>query len=236
MDELTPKELYNLFVIKKNQIKMMRRRGYDISAEEPLMNLSVNEIGKFANAYMAKARNDGTNFRKALTSHYEKQENGNLKRSVAYYASAKPTATTVGTSEVTEAVEFINRTQIHDIVMIIEKPLSPQAADDLSKLPAYNIQIFLEEEMMYDPTEHFLVPTHIPLTDDEQKIFIKNMSERSPGFVVDHLSYILPDDIISRYYGMREGQIFRIERENMFQTMVVKSVTYKLVKNFVNRR
>jgi len=80
--------------------------------------------------------------------------------------------------------------------------------------------------MSYDPTEHFLVPAHIPLSDEEQTKFLNEND-----ITIDQLPVIPSTDIIARYYGMRAGQIFRIERENMYETMILKSVTYKAIRD-----
>ena len=79
-----------------------------------------------------------------------------------------------------------------EIEIITGKSLSPSAVKHVAGLVSYNIQIFLEEEMSYDPTEHFLIPEHIPLTLEEQRNFLEenNLSiDQFPIMLTSDISY-----------------------------------------------
>jgi len=217
--EVDPEIVAKLFEIKKNQLKMVDRRGYNIDRERSLLQLTLPQ---FANSYVKFAREKNTTFRSILTNVYE---NSVGKRILVYYADVPASSTQLGVEGVGDAIVQMTKYQLHDAIIITAKQLSPPAVKHINGLVAYNIQIFLEEEMAYDPTEHFLVPKHIPLSSDEQRLFLQKN-----GLTIDQLPIIRTDDTIIKYFGLRAGRIVKIERENMYETMILKSVCYKAVK------
>lgn len=222
--DIDPKIVARLFEVKKNQLNMIQRRGYNIEREKGILQLAVHQ---FESTYVPFARSQNKSFRSVLTNVYE---NDGGQRILVYYADVPTTATQLGVNEVGDSIASMELYRLRDAVIITAKPLSPAAGKHINGLVAYNIQIFLEEEMAYDPTAHFLVPRHIPLTTEEQRQFMEKKRGDDVGFTIDQMPIIPAHDIIARYYGLRGGRIVRIERENMYETMIVKSVTYKVIK------
>ena len=217
--DVDPEIAARLFEIKKNQLKMVERRGYNIDRERYILQITLPE---FLKTYISFARKQNKSFRSILTNIYENEEG---KKILVYYADALTSSTQLGVNEIGDAIVYMDKYHLHDAIIITVKQLNPPANKHINGLVAYNIQIFLEAEMAYDPTEHFLVPKHIPLTETEQKEFLENNQ-----IGIDQMPIILSNDIIIKNLGIRSGQIVRIERENMFETMIVKSVTYKVVQ------
>jgi len=213
-----------LFKVKKHQLLMMERRGYNIDRERGIFNLTAEQ---FVNTYVNFAQTQNKTFRAVLTNVYQNDQGGKI---LVYYADIPTTSTKLGVNEVGDAVADMERYQLRNAVIITAQDLSPSAAKAVQGLIAYNIQIFLEEEMAYDPISHFLVPKHIPLSIEEQRQFLNQKQEQEEGFTIDQLPVILSSDIIARYYGLRGGRVVRIERENMYESMVIKSVCYKVIK------
>ena len=218
IDLNTVLKLYN---VKKNQIKMTQRRGYRI---DPRETQNVSSFDYFMRIYIPYARQNKKTLREVLSNVYLNSDG--KPDFVVYFADVSPGSTQLGVNESNEAIKYMRTYNVRKAVLITEKQLSPNASSKIDGLVAYNIQVFLEQEMAYDPTEHFLVPTHIPLTEEEQTKFL-NENE----ITIDQMPVIPVSDIIARYYGMRAGQIFRIERENMYETMIVKSVAYKAIRD-----
>jgi len=214
-----------LLEVKKNQLKMVYRRGYKIDREAFILQL---DVAKFLEIYVPFAQQHSKTFRGAITAVYEHETNPD-KRLVVYYAET-PTTSQLGVGDVGEAVVYMTQTKASDAIVITAKPLSQPAIKHVTGLVSYNIQIFMEEEMSYDPTEHFLVPKHIPLTDEEQREFLNGNK-----IEIDALPIIATNDIIARYYGLRPGRVVRIERENMYETSIIKSLSYKVIKDVVEK-
>lgn len=70
------------------------------------------------------------------------------------------------------------------------------------------IQIFLMQELMYNPTKHELVPKHEKMNDEEVKILMDNLKLKAKT----QLPLILKTDIIARWLGIQQGDVVRITR------------------------
>lgn len=222
--DIDPKIAAQLFEVKKNQLLMIERRGYNIDKERGLFSIRPDQ---FISTYVPFAKSQGKTFRAVLTNVYQNDQG---QRILVYYADIPPTATKLGVSAIEDAVADMTKYQLRNAVIISANDLTPDASKKIAGLIAYNIQIFLEQEMAYDPTAHFLVPKHIPLTIEEQREFLNQKKNDEPSFTIDQLPIILADDVIARYYGLRGGRVVRIERENMYESMIINSVTYKVIK------
>lgn len=222
--DIDPEIAARLFEVKKNQLNMIGRRGYNIDREKGILQLRLDQ---FLNTYVPFARQQKKSFRSVLSQVYQ---NDAGQRILVYYADVPVTATKLGVNEMSDAIADMKRYHLGDAVIITAKALSPSASKNVAGFVSYNIQIFLEEEMAYDPTAHFLVPKHIPLSIEEQRQFLQQKQEQEVGFTIDQLPIIPAHDIIARYYGLRGGRVVRIERENMYETMIINSVTYKVIK------
>jgi len=70
------------------------------------------------------------------------------------------------------------------------------------------LQIFLSKEMMYNPNKHFLVPKHDKMTEDETKQLLEDLQLKTKT----QLPLIQKTDIISRWLGLKSGDIVKITR------------------------
>lgn len=218
--DVDPEVAARLFEVKKNQLRMVERRGYSIERERFILQLTLPD---FLKTYIPFAQQQNRSFRAVMTNVYENEEG---RRILVYYADVPTDSTQLGVNEVGDAIVYMDKYNLHDAVIITVKQLSPPAVKHINGLVAYNIQIFLEEEMAYDPTQHFLVPKHIPLSIQEQREFLEKNNVS-----IDQMPVIKASDIIIKNLGVRSGRIVRIERDNMFETMIIKSVSFKVVKD-----
>lgn len=109
--------------------------------------------------------------------------------------------------------------EVKDILFISETKLNTQMIDDLKRYTEkMRITIFLGDYMLFNITKHFLVPQHHLMTQDEHKEFLK---DKEKGFVYK-LPKIYDTDPISRFYGAKAGQIFKIIRENLSDDSMIR--------------
>jgi DNA-directed RNA polymerase subunit H (RpoH/RPB5) len=114
---------------------------------------------------------------------------------------------------------------INHIMLITNTSLTKDAYTELKGI-FDNMEFFLLEELVYDPTEHFLCPEFTLLTDEEAKKFL----ERN-NLTYEDLPIISENDPISRYYGAKAGNIFKIKRTNMLlETFSVGNITFRVVR------
>jgi DNA-directed RNA polymerase subunit H (RpoH/RPB5) len=219
MEEIDQDKARNLFTIKKNQLKMVRRRGYSIEREEALLSYTLND---FLETYIPFAESSKKSLRNILTQPYKKEDGTQI---VAYYAEPNIDTTQLGVEPLAEFILEMDKYKCKNGILISAKNLSPSARKKIESLLNYNIHFFLESEMIYDPTEHYFTPEHRVMEVEEQRQFLSrnNLS-------IDQLPIILTTDIISRYYGFVPGQVIEIKRFNLYDSIVQNSLAYRAVK------
>jgi DNA-directed RNA polymerase subunit H (RpoH/RPB5) len=132
--------------------------------------------------------------------------------------------------------EFIGYQKRHptlkEIIFISDINLNTQMSEDLKKYTQnMRITLFQGDHLLFNITKHFLVPKHHLMSDQEYKEFVKN--EKG---MVTRLPIIFETDPISRFYGAKPGQIFKIIRENLSDdTMVRYSEFYRYVTTEVKK-
>ena len=207
-----------LFEIKKNQLKMVRRRGYNIDKEESLLSITLHQ---FLNAYVPFAKSQNKSMRNVLTNVYENDEG---KRLYVYFADISNTKQ-LGVEFVLDVISEMDRYKAKNAIIITPIPLSASSKKKIQELLTYNIYTFMESEMGYDPTEHYLTPEHKALTPEEQRDFLSRNN-----ISIDQMPIMLTTDMISRYYGFQTGQVIKINRINLYDTIIQNSVSYRVIK------
>ena len=134
--DVDPELAARLFEIKKNQLKMVERRGYNIDREKGILSLTLK---KFLETYIPFAQQQNRSFRSVMTNVYENDKGGKI---LIYFADVPTTATQLGVNEVGDAIVDMDKYHLHDAVIITSKQLSPPASKHIAGLVAYNIQIF----------------------------------------------------------------------------------------------
>lgn len=97
-------------------------------------------------------------------------------------------------------------------------PFAKQAVQEMSD--SFRIEHFKEPELLVDITEHTLVPTHQVLTQNEKQELLKRYRLKET-----QLPRIQPNDPVSRYYGLRRGQVVKIIRPS---ETAGRYVTYRI--------
>ena len=207
-----------LFEIKKNQLKMVRRRGYNIDTEESLLSITLDQ---FLNAYVSFAKSQNKSMRNVLTNIYENDEG---KKLYVYFADISNTKQ-LGVEFVLDVISEMDRYKAKNAIIITPIPLSASSKKKIQELLTYNIYTFMESEMGYDPTEHYLTPEHKALSPEEQRNFLSRNN-----ISIDQMPIMLTTDMISRYYGFQTGQVIKINSINLYDTIIQNSVTYRVIK------
>lgn len=214
-------EISNLFNIKKTQLKMLRTRGYDISKEAHILSWNLSDFSKI---YIDFAKSQNITLRSSLTQIYFELPKSNLPKCCVYYADPSEKST-FGKNELRKFIEFLDKYELLNGILITSNPLSSDAKKNKKKLSAYSIQVFQDCEINIDPTEHRLVPCHTVLTEEEVKELVNNNV-----FNLSNCLIIQPTDPIVKYLGVKKGQVLKIDRFNILGTMVHKYTAYRLVQ------
>lgn len=224
--------LAQLFKLKKNQIFMLRDRGYTIDENETrLLAATVDEFLRYyeevARARQLKVDNTGERQRaydhiyQAL-SHFYQHADGSIL--LVYYA--RPTKSKqLDVEEIKQFTMEVNTRGVPSAMLISRQQLSSKAKDEFSKITIRQLRLFLDEELFYNLTEHYLVPKHRVLSDDEAKDFLTSNRLRT-----NQLPILKWDDPVSKWYGFIPGQIVEVLRENLAaETLVDEYRSYRFV-------
>jgi len=114
--------------------------------------------------------------------------------------------------------ENISRATI--VVQLGMTPSAKQALVDMA--PKYQLEQFLESELLVNVTEHVLVPEHLVLTPSEKAELLARYKLK------DHqLPRMQIGDTIARYFGLRKGDVIKIIRPSVTSG---RYVTYRIVQ------
>mmetsp|Transcript_22031 Transcript_22031/g.43306 ORF Transcript_22031/g.43306 Transcript_22031/m.43306 type:complete len:209 (-) Transcript_22031:96-722(-) len=107
-------------------------------------------------------------------------------------------------------------------ILVVEKDISPFAKKALAEAaPLFYIEVFKESELLVDITEHELVPKHEVLSDDEKRQLLIRYNLKD-----SQLPRMYTTDPITRYFGLRRGQVVKIIRSS---ETAGRYVTYRIV-------
>ena len=108
-------------------------------------------------------------------------------------------------------VENMQKEEIASAVIIVKNKASNYAKIATKRFePVFHIDLFSENDLLVDITEHFLVPPHILLSEAETKDLLERLSVPA-----DKLPKIDVNDPVCRYYGFKPGQVIRIIRDSL---------------------
>jgi DNA-directed RNA polymerases I, II, and III subunit RPABC1 len=94
------------------------------------------------------------------------------------------------------------------ILLVVAEKLSTSNLKSIAGL-GLPIQIWNIKELQYNITKHVLVPKHEPIVDEQE---IKSIVERYSLKSKYQLPHILKTDAMSKYLGLRSGDVVKITR------------------------
>lgn len=107
-------------------------------------------------------------------------------------------------------------------IIVVQQGMTPSAKQSLVDMaPKYILENFLESELLINITEHELVPEHIVLTPDEKEELLSRYKLKE-----NHLMRIQASDPVSRYFGLKRGQVVKIIRPS---ETAGRYISYRLV-------
>jgi DNA-directed RNA polymerase I, II, and III subunit RPABC1 len=119
---------------------------------------------------------------------------------------------------VKEYISLLHKMGMNHCIVIYTDSVTSMTKKLITNSVDIKIELFTQEELQYNITEHRLVPQHIRLCPEEAKEFKKVYGLKHPA--------ILLIDPVSRFYAFKRGDVIKIIRvsgENKF-------ITYRIVK------
>merc|ERR1711916_361671 len=186
-----------LFRIHRTVIRMMRDRGYIIPPE---FDREVMTKDVFMQRY---AGNDqGEVQREQLKMRFVHQTERH-KILVLFEKNPK-----VGKKEIERLCERMGEDK--RCVMILDGAMSPPARIQVENMaPEVLIEVFPEDQLLVNITEHRLVPHHQPLTQAQKEAVLARYKVKD-----SQLPRMQLTDPTARYFGLQRGDVVKITRSS----------------------
>lgn len=114
----------------------------------------------------------------------------------------------VGVKTIKTYAERMKEQGVQRAIMVVVFNLTAFARSCLTELqPKFHIEMFTENELLVNITQHVLVPEHRILTSEEKRILLDRYKVKET-----QLPRIQLSDPVARYYGLQRGQVVRIVR------------------------
>jgi DNA-directed RNA polymerase I, II, and III subunit RPABC1 len=203
MEHLLRTKIY--FRVRKTTIEMLEDRGYKVSDEDKSMNYS-----EFTDRLEENAIN-------LLAIH---KENPNKMTYATFILDGKSFSKKdlVALKAIMDEKYPTNEMT----VIIIQDKQTPQITKELLNDEYKLYEIFSMKNLMFNITQHEIVPRHILLTQEETDVILKQYQTTRT-----QLPKLLTTDPVAKYYGMKTGDVCKIIRQS---PMTGESYYYRILK------
>ena len=117
-----------------------------------------------------------------------------------------------------EYISMMKKMEVYNCIIVYRDSATPVAKKIVEESKDMNIELFIEDELQYNITKHYLVPKH-EIAYRKGTVGCVNFKKK----YTDNLPIILSTDPLSRFYGYEKGDIIRVVRRNGY-------VTFRIVK------
>ena len=118
------------------------------------------------------------------------------------------TSSKLGLKDVRQVEERMTEMRISHATVVLQGGVTPPAKAhvvDKMRAQGYVVELFLLAELQFDLMEHHLVPKHRLLLPKEREAMFEK-------YGANNLPRMLLTDPVSRYFGLKRGQVMEIER------------------------
>lgn len=113
----------------------------------------------------------------------------------------------VGVFTIRQYIKEMQDNEVNQAIVVVKDAITAFAKQVFIEAKPLVIECFKENELLVDKLSHVLVPKHELLEEEEKKELLKIYKLKE-----GNLPKILSSDPISRYFGGKKGQVFKITR------------------------
>jgi len=204
-------ETYKLWRIRKTVMQLCHDRGYLVTQEE--LDQTLDEF-KSVFGDKPSERKPGRSDLIVLVAH-----NDDPTDQMFVFFPDEPK---VGIKPIKTYCQRMQEENIMRAIIVVQLGMTPSAKQALVEMaPKYILEQFIESELLINITEHMLVPEHKVMTNEEKaELLVRYKLKES------QLPRIQEGDPVSRYFGLKRGQVVKIIRPS---ETAGRYVSYRLV-------
>lgn len=204
-------ETYKLWRIRKTVMQLCHDRGYLVTQEE--LDQTLDEF-KSVFGDKPSERKPGRSDLIVLVAH-----NDDPTDQMFVFFPDEPK---VGIKPIKTYCQRMQEENIMRAIIVVQLGMTPSAKQALVEMaPKYILEQFIESELLINITEHMLVPEHKVMTQEEKaELLVRYKLKES------QLPRIQEGDPVSRYFGLKRGQVVKIIRPS---ETAGRYVSYRLV-------
>lgn len=117
--------------------------------------------------------------------------------------------TSVGIRQLRTFAHHVSANNFHTGVFVSAAPVTPSALKIIPTVLPHVIEVFHEQDLLVNITRHELVPKHVLLSKDEKLALLQRYRVKE-----SQLPRIQVGDPVSRYLGLRRGDVVKIIRKS----------------------
>lgn len=224
-----------LLRVKRNQVRMMKERGYpELPRDKIYIDMDSNKYKTHIQSLKVSMADDMSGLYQLKKDRMEHGFGTGLYVKYMEWPIDKKTGRIKKDSSATikKIIRHVNETygpDVRHIMLITLKGLSPNGKILFDGIKGYWFEIFTHMELSVVPIDHIFASEYTALTKDEfDKVLIENDLD------IDKIPKIILNDVITRYYGARVGDKFKIKNKNvlpgvMFTSSKYSSIEYRVV-------
>lgn len=208
-------KLRRLFRIKRVEGEMMKERGYTLS-EVYLMTSNmdfrvVNLLGlqdpnlPLESLLQFRQQQGLFQSRQEFSGVYFDRERN--RQIIVLYLGNDP-GKAVGKKFFKLALDFIKTGVYHDIILITETGLNPDASNTIRQCVGYNIEVFKDSELAFNIRKHALAPIFSNCISSND---VRDWSMEEGITQPEKLPMILDSDPIAKRFGAKPSDVFQHE-------------------------
>lgn len=193
-------ETSRLFRIRKTVLELLRDRGYVVLENEQDLDMPFEE---FSQRFAAANYN-----RDSLTMLKQKEDDS--AEQIYVFFPEQAANQSLGVKPISQKSERMEQDGINRAIIVLKTGLTPharQAIESLSQGERFRMEVFYENELLVNITNHVLVPKHEVLSPEDKKALLLRYKLKE-----SQLPRIQKKDPIARYYGLSQGDVVKITR------------------------
>lgn len=214
-----------LFRVKKTQLSLASKRGYDITDELQILEMTQRQFERHINY-----SNEPAYIHIAMSSTYIRMEDNN-RVLLAFYLrdTGSDKASVASINDLIDRITLFSEENPGieiETLAVGPSPMNTTGYSLINEYPQFNITYMMESDLMYDPTEHILTPKHVKMTQQEKDEVKNALKIRNDG----DFPWMMVNDPIAMFLGFKVGDMIYIERDEPEIHMVDVIPAYRIVR------